>query len=553
MLDDAGIRFHIKRLVLEWLSALPDPQRLEWDLLQQLVDSSPELHPHVRRVIQSQTGWFDVIDSSGFFDAALTSGDETREQEAVWTLGLHRTLETRSPRAAELLRRHRKPDEQWKGYLHQVCRTGDVYHSREMFDFFLSLIDDGTLDEAPIWWNGLYRMNKNRPDLTCKAIARWFDRAVVRWRSSKEDKDSSSVTADSSDLSFREYLNRSGNGASVIRRAARSSRSCAEQMLPRVADFVAATAEERRDRLQIDPLWFSRSFGDNQHQIHGALLSGLATSLETLATTAPKDLDRLLAPYLDRNHDTIAFLVLRAWTAAPECYADRLAEYIAGDPRRLKVGYSSWNAEGGSAAAYVSSQAVVAASRCSDERFAALEKAIVSLSDDWEARHPPARGLTQLEMLTSLDQTRLSASGRAKLRELRRKFPQEKHDPPKAMEAGRVGSPIPDDAQARMSDDQWLRAMLKYAGQGFPRAQDGKLSGGGREFSWSVESQTKQEPVRFAALTERMPDELPAYYFDAVVNGVADCTSVTKDADPTTAETRIQLVSTRRGVPSPVL
>ena len=41
---------------------------------------------------------------------------------------------------------------------------GDVYHSREMMDLFLDLIDDGTLDDArglamnSDWWSVLYQM-----------------------------------------------------------------------------------------------------------------------------------------------------------------------------------------------------------------------------------------------------------------------------------------------------------------------------------------------------------------------------------------------------------
>jgi hypothetical protein len=58
-----------------------------------------------------------------------------------------------------------------------------------MFDLFLSLIDDGTLDGAcpgiavnDDWWSMLHSIGDKRPDLACEAIGRWFDRALVTWR-----------------------------------------------------------------------------------------------------------------------------------------------------------------------------------------------------------------------------------------------------------------------------------------------------------------------------------------------------------------------------------
>jgi hypothetical protein len=53
-------------------------------------------------------GWFDVLGGAGFFDAALSSGDRKREEEAVWMLGFHSTMKTRSARVAALLQLYRR-------------------------------------------------------------------------------------------------------------------------------------------------------------------------------------------------------------------------------------------------------------------------------------------------------------------------------------------------------------------------------------------------------------------------------------------------------------
>ena len=160
-------------------------------------------------------------------------------------------------------------------------------------------------------------------------------------------------------------------------------------------------AKDYSDRLAIDPLWGFRIFSDGQAQIHSALFEGLARCLEALAKTAPTKLDLLLKPVEESSCDSIAFLILRAWAAAPETYGDRLADYLVSGPRRLKVGYSA--AGSGSFENHISVQALRAASQaCTAERIQALEQAILTLTDDWETKHPPIRGRRQLELLQTI-------------------------------------------------------------------------------------------------------------------------------------------------------
>ncbi len=508
-------------------------------------------------VINGRPEWFDVLDAEKFFDEALSSGDAKRQEKAVWMLRFPQILKERSVRVVTLLRQYRDLGEQWRQYLRHICRTGNVYHSREMFDLFLELIDDGTLDDVhpgfavnDDWWSVLYSVTHERPGLACEAIGRWFDRTVVRWRSTQDGGDEADDEA-LSPVSFAEYLNRIGNGGKIIDDAAQSSLIYVEQILPRIARFVNETAKDSGDRLQVDPFGSGRSFGVGLLQNHSALLTGLATSLETLARTAPSDLDRLLEPIQDREQDTIAYLVLRAWTAAPQVYAECLANFLVADPRRLKVGYAFWGS-GRSPFIYTSAQAVRAASAyCSRERFVELENVILSFRDDREAKQPSMRGLKQLELLESLDKSQLSSSGRTKLAELQRKFPAERKDPPRASEVFSLGSPISQDAELMMSDEHWLRAMRKYAGVGRRLDREYESSGGEHEFAGSLASQAQIEPERFIALAERMQDNLPASYFDAILRGVADYLTGGKGASTgTTSQSMIgSLVRRVHGLP----
>jgi hypothetical protein len=108
LLGDSRIRFHVKRVVLQWLSTQPDAQNEEWAVLRRISNATPELWPQVRACVIGQDAWFDVLDAAGFFDEALGSGDQQRQEEALWMLGFHTTMTTRSSRVAALLTRYRQ-------------------------------------------------------------------------------------------------------------------------------------------------------------------------------------------------------------------------------------------------------------------------------------------------------------------------------------------------------------------------------------------------------------------------------------------------------------
>jgi hypothetical protein len=108
LLTHVQIRFHVKRVVFQWLSTLTDAQAKEWTVLQRVASAVPDLWLHIRAAVIGQDAWFDVLDTAHFFDEALASGNQQREEEAVWMLGFHSTMKTRSSRVAALLTRYQR-------------------------------------------------------------------------------------------------------------------------------------------------------------------------------------------------------------------------------------------------------------------------------------------------------------------------------------------------------------------------------------------------------------------------------------------------------------
>jgi len=166
-------------------------------------------------------------------------------------------------------------------------------------------------------------------------------------------------------------------------------------------------------------------------------------------------LGKEIAACTAHDSSTLSYLALRAWTAAPDRYANRVVEYLVEDPRRLK---SSEHPTGGPARAIRS-----ASKYCSGELLHLLQETILSLRVKWE--DPKLRGITQLKLLESIEQERLSRTAKRKLDELRRKFPERRElSTAEPAEAYAAGAPIAATSIAKMTDENWLQAMRKYAG-----------------------------------------------------------------------------------------
>jgi len=514
---DERIRFHLKRFIMQWLTSLTDPTEDELAVLWKVAKTRPEIRSDIAWIGAGNVAWFDVYDRQGIYKAALNSGDEKREYEAIRLLSINSILESRGHRVAQILRQTRKPTEVWRRHLHNIVKFGRVRYNRAILDLFLDMIDEGLMDgaaDAPVDWSGfLHFLPEKKPEYACEVIAHWFDRVTDLWRRSR-------VTAARGRLFEPQRFDTSD----IIDSAKGAPEQFVQLMLPRVAALVAELAAPEEEGLDCDPIWSSRGFGDEPRDVSGAILAGLARAMEHVAYHSPIVFREQIAQYLDRPHDTIAYLVLRALTAGNELYANEIADYLVADPRRLRVGYRVYSSSGGSGAHYISCRTIqVASPQCTEARHAALEVAILGVKVWLESKHPQRRGITQLELLSCMDSKRFSPATRAAWGMLKAKFPTYKRAEPERLRFVGIGSPVKEKAHLKMTDKQWLGAMRKYAGVDYRAKRD--LSGGERELAGAIEREAQSSPLRFIAVAERMPDTFPASYFDAIVRGVADCQS----------------------------
>ena len=142
-----------------------------------------------------------------------------------------------------------------------------------------------------------------------------------------------------------------------------------------------------------------------------------------LAENDPAELDAIMEAESLSETKWMSALVLRAWSANPGFYAERIVRFLLDRPdQRLNVGYNL--AVGGTDIFVAVSRAAVAAasSVCSDESLAALENTILRLTPDWE-REKRQVGRTRLALLRALAQERIGEATCRRIQELERRFP----------------------------------------------------------------------------------------------------------------------------------
>ena len=500
-------RFHIKALIIDWLGALPDPTEDEWTIVEGL---EQELGEHTWSVVRNSVPWFDVLQEMWRWESWLNAEDQQIER-AMWLLSMPEVLGRRSAAVAALLVPFRGQSEEWRYRLRWLTQRGHGHASPEMQGFVTDLIADGTLDDAmpgmasnDDWWSIWYKSATERPAFIARVLGTWFHRQIDRAR----DLGLGDPFRRNSELARYSQLS-----VYVINECAtRAPREFVRELFPRFARFDF--------RLPREWITAPSRIGSPDEQLRNAL----ADAMSALAQDDPRELDSIMDAETLGDSKWISALLLRAWSANPSVYAERIVRFLLDRPNeRLNIGYSSWTRDIDAFAA-VSRIAVVAASTsCSDQSFVELESAILDFTPDWELSSRMV-GRTRLALLRALAPERIGQASRRQILELERKFPEATEQgapepPSEESPVKSVGSPIPAEALRRMADDHWLSAMAKYTGD--QRSErNGDLVGGAAQLAWELRKLVRDDPARFATLADRMDGTHPTTYFEAILSSL---------------------------------
>ena len=509
VLTHEEIRPHLKTIVLSLLGTFDNPTEEEWDVVEPLLGT--DLENHVWAALHDSTCWFDLLDGLGVVERWLKSGDEGTINRVLWLLTS--VQKDRPDRTAELLSQFAGSSELWNNRLAGLFTRSDIVASRAFFDFVLALINAGAVEgllnsrwERDYFWFPVEKVVRSHPEWVCELVAAYLGRLLFVASQSENTKE------------FPLKLKWDRTGEKVIAEAANAA---PQEFVKFLLPIMTTIMETYADRSH-GPPWRDKVWGHGvialKDGVDNRLLAGLESSLRWMAVNEPDQFRPYATALRESEFATMQNLLLRSYAAGGEVFADEAIEYLLEDAvKRLSVGYVS------TSSVHAVEQLVGALTPfCSSANFGSLEQAILDFYPEWERSADGRlwRGLSQLELLRNLEPSRLSEKGARSLQELHRKFENLGLLEPRRVEGGRVDSPIPESSASKMNDDEWLGAIKRYSSDSPSYEPEKFRVGGAPELSHLLEAQTHEDPLRFANLVHRIPDDSNASYFEAILRGL---------------------------------
>ena len=417
-------------------------------------------------------------------------------------------------RVAELLEPFVGRDGNWPQRLSFIMQRAQLDLSRRLFELFLRLIDEGTLDSGrgPIaanstFWSMLHNLETRHPDWIAEVLAHWLHRRLAIARQTRND---------GGQPNWHILFNYDEVGPEVIETsAAKSPEAFAQHVLPTVLKIAdEASAEESRPAPKRDAVW-STLFWEYHSSMDQACINAVSAAVEQLAESRSESIESILGNLRQHTTYTANFLLLRAYAAGAGHFADEAISLLCNETWRFECGYSN-------SPIWVSMQLVGAVVRhCTDDNRKKLEQAILTHIPLYE-RSPYGHkdmGRHSYGLLSSIPAELRSDQTQARFLELERKFGSPE-SPPERMQTFRVGSPIQGAAAEKMTDEQWLRAIAKYDTEEGKNPWEHPEQGGALELARTLREFAKQDPERFARLSLRFPSGTHPYYMEHTLRGL---------------------------------
>ncbi len=525
LLTNSNIRFHLKEVVLATLTIIDNPTQDEWKIIAPCINKKDDpLTPKIWQVLRSSVHWFQLLDSLGIIEEWLNHRNDERVDQ---TLQLLLSMQSQIPhRVAELVKPFIGVSELWHNRLNYLVQGADLATTdRCFFELFLRLIREGILakpqgitDYNCDFWMQIYSLPQKYPDWACEAISYYLNYYL---EVSIADKKPNLFHRNNSILPNSQF-----DEQVILESSRRDPEAFIKYLLPFMTCVMEITALKDKNMPWLDEVWQYRTF-KGCYKISDALLNGMEEALSNLARDQPNNFSHLVVEerLQQSNFETVQYLLIRAYAANGEIFANEAIDYLCQKPSRLKTGYATCSSSEGASfwATYQLLEAITP--HCSNEHLVMLEMTILNYFPEWEKSPSNMRyfyGHSQFVLLQGINPLRLSQTAIRRLQEWQRKFGKQSVDPPKPLTAGFIGSPIPELATQKMSDEQWLEAIKHYDQHGLDLNKDLSCAGGVRELSRLLERQVKLEPQRFATLVNQFPDDANPSYFDAVLQGIAN-------------------------------
>ena len=411
-------------------------------------------------------------------------------------------------RASILLEPYADRGGQWSVWLRNFMQRAELHKSRRFFDLFLHLMDNGTLDEArgPIaanntFWPMLYELSENCPEWIPEVLAHRLRRRLAVMHAVGET------------LGRWELLGYDDSVVEAEKSATQAPAAYVEHVLPVVLE-ISDSALTGDKPPKYDAVW-SVLIKSEFRSGEDACLAALAGALATLARDGSTALRDVIADLRRRDTHIANHLLLALYAGGATRHADETTTLFCAEPWRLQCGFSDsehWCAR----------EAIRAVStHCTDENRKRLEAVILQYvpPDERINYGYRERGRAQFALLAAIPEELRSPQANVRFKELERKF-DEPDGEPRGISGGFVQSPIKESAAEKMTDDQWLRAIVKYRSEDRMHFSPDGVTGGARQLAQVLENRVETNPDRFARLSLKFPVDTNPVYLERTLTGL---------------------------------
>ncbi|MEU3950683.1 hypothetical protein [Streptomyces sp. NPDC029526] len=501
LLGSDQIRLHLHDVIIAVLGQL-DAALPDWQAIEPVAWGQAPVAGKVRGLL-ALPQWFDAADHNQRWERWLGT-PQTADAAFPELLAVARH---RPERVAELVRPYVGTTPQWG---QRLLRLIEWALTPDLVDLAVDLVESGHADEArgPIavnsdFWSLLYGLSETHPAPAARLVGAYLRRHLARAR------------ADASGDPFAsEHLSTNSQVADTVlsRIAQAEPETYVDQVLPFVIDVATASSAGSTGSQDLGGRWAYRLVGGRG--VDTALLAALDTALRSLAGQAPAAAADALRQLTASPVQELRFLACRLHTALGR--PDEAIAWLLTDERHLRLGWVD-------SARWASRELIETTTpHCTDEMLDRLTAVLLGYYPAWERRRQKGQrsawGRSQYELLSAICPSRRSEAVRRRLAEWHRKFPGHVPSPPTPLQTGVVGSPISDQAARHMTDDQWHRALDKYA-QPQPE-RFWPLRGGVHELARTLGSRAQQQPDRFTDFAFTLGPGSPAAYLCAIVEAV---------------------------------
>ena len=512
LLAGKDIRPHVKDLAFALLADVPDPTEQEWTIWEHwiapalaaieagTVNPDPLSALGWRRFFESPS-WFRFADRRGTIEGWLAADNDRLATAAVSYLRRHNR---HAPDlVAALLEPYADLGGAWKARLRSFMEWADHHASRRLFELFLRLVDNGTLDEARgrdavngTFWSMLRGLGEHRPEWVPEVVSHRLRRRLTVIHAAGED------------LGSHELPGYDDAATTLFDRAAeRAPAAFVEHVLPPVLDISDATLTGDKPPKH-DAVWPIVTKTEYP-EVDDACLAGLAAAVAALAADDGADLQDVIAGLRRRDTHVANRLLLALYRGGAARHADDAVSLLCDQPWRFQCGFSD-------SPQWYATRAIRAVTpHCTVENRERIERATLDYvaPDERGLRGYRQAGRARFALLSAIPAALRSKRATLAVQGLERKFGKPE-DEPREITVDAVESPVDEIAADVMTDAQWLSAIARHRSDADPPASPDDPKRGAWDLARQLEARAGEQADRFARLALRLPADAHPVYLD---------------------------------------